>query len=81
MLPFLQDKKQAVAAIMGRRNTDGSMEMGNPDGSSMDGKLEAASELLKALHAKDAKGVMEALESIFELYDNDENEGESNDES
>ena len=71
MLPFL-DKKKVVTMIMGKRHPDGSIEVGSPDGSDLEGKDAAANDLIKAIHSKDAKAVVEALESIFELYDEDE---------
>lgn len=80
-LPFLQDKKRMVAIIMGKRHDDGSVEVGNPDGSPMDGIMSAAADLMKAIHAKDVKMVAEALKSAFEILDEDEPEEMKEEES
>lgn len=49
----------------------------NPEGEGeVDPKLEAAKELIDAVHSKNEKGVVDALESLWELCEQDEPEGE-----
>lgn len=72
MLPFLKPEKVG-AIIVARRKPDGShMAEG---GMAEDGHVEnaellaAATDLVRAVHAKDAKGVAEALEAAFYVCD------------
>ena len=67
MLPYLQQKKIASIAHAVRR-PDGSMEEVEQDDL---GLLEAASDLMAAVHAKDSKAVAAALKAAFEICDSE----------
>jgi hypothetical protein len=67
------DKKKSVSLIMGKL-------MGQPeqapttDGVEQDDSMAvdtAAEELISAIHAKSAKGVVQALKSLMEMMDDD----------
>ena len=67
-LPFLKPKHQA-GLIMEMRKPDGSSEETGTEDESDPGLMSAAEDLIRAIHAKDAKGAMEALKSAFEMMD------------
>lgn len=65
MLPFLKPKPQ-VGLIIENRKPDGNSEKEHEDHDDMG--LEACSEdLIRAVHAKDAKSVAAALRAAFEI--------------
>jgi hypothetical protein len=67
MLPFLKDKKQigsiATTPSTERRKSDGEEEY--------DAMEAAAHDLMTAVHARDTKGIAEALRAAFELADSE----------
>lgn len=74
MLPFLQDKKRFVTAVMGKRNEHNAIEIGPMDEDPSDSKMEAASYLMAAFHSNNIEKLKQALEYCFEVYDVDEDE-------
>ena len=68
MLPFLQPKKQA-SVIIARRKSDGSVEAEHEEGEHVPGVMTAAEDLISAVHARDAKGVADAMKAAFEIMD------------
>lgn len=62
MLPFLQPKKMSTV-IDAKTKPEGGMEDMHHD----DGMMAAAEDLIKAVHAKDTKGVADALMAAKDL--------------
>lgn len=62
LLPFLKNKNDGgIAGISVKtRQPD------NPDETKPDSKLEAAKDLIECIHSKDAEGVMEAFDRMFQ---------------
>ncbi len=71
MLPFLQPKKVgAVISVL--RKEDGSSGGMKEKDEPNPGLMAAAEDLIKAVHAKDAKAVCEALEAAYMECDSDD---------
>jgi len=70
MLPFLQPKK-AAAVMIAKRKPSGSIEPMHEEGEQDPGLMSAAEDLISAVHAKDAKGVADALKAAFEMADSE----------
>lgn len=71
MLPFLKPKNIASVIVASRTPDGGTETKGTMD--EMDpGLMSVAEDLIQAVHAKDAKGVVEALKSAQELLDVDD---------
>lgn len=68
MLPFLAPKKQA-GVIIAKRKPDGGIEAMHEEGEHEPGLMAAAEDLISAVHAKDAKGVADAIKAAFEVVD------------
>ena len=68
MLPFLKPKK-VVGVIMAKATKDGSLEISHEEGKLPPEMLEVAQDLMKALEAKDAEGVGQALVAAAHLAD------------
>lgn len=67
-LPFLKPRQQP-GLIVSKRKPDGGSEESHMEGEE-DAGLDACSEdLIRAMHAKDAKGVTSALKAAFEILD------------
>ncbi len=60
---MMGDKKRAIAAILGPHPSEQKEDDG-PDASHA-----VAEELIEALHAKDAAGVVSALRALFDEFD------------
>ncbi len=65
MLPFMQKKSVAGLIIQSRKPDETAEPSDSPDA----GLEAAASDLIDAVHAKDAKGVTAALRAAWELMD------------
>lgn len=69
MLPFLKKQNEASASMPADK------QMRKPDdGAEYDVMHSAAQDLIDAVHAKDVKGVAEALKAAFELADSQPHE-------
>jgi hypothetical protein len=68
MLPFLNPKSMPTVMIAARKPS-GEIKDLHEEGEHDPGFMAAAEDLISAIHAKDAKGVAEALKSAFELSD------------
>lgn len=66
MLPFLQPKKMA-SVIVSSRKSDGSKGPEKEEGEHDPGFMSASEDLISAIHAKDAKGVADALKAAYEM--------------
>jgi hypothetical protein len=64
MLPYLQPKKMA-SVIIARRHADGSHKSSHEEGQHAPELMSCAETLIKAVHAKDAHAVAQALEDAF----------------
>jgi hypothetical protein len=76
MLPFLKPQKVA-SVILAARKPDGSIEIKGEEGEHEPGLIEAAHELINAVHGKDSNAVASALKAAFEIMESephDENE-------
>jgi hypothetical protein len=71
MLPFLAPRKQA-GVIMAKRTPEEKTEVVSEEGEHPPGLMAAAEDLISAVHAKDAKGVADALKAGVECCDYDE---------
>lgn len=65
MLPFLKPR-QMTAIVIAKQKPEGSIE---DQGDPLEGLNVAASDLIKALGAKDAVAVAQALKAAFEICD------------
>lgn len=68
MLPFLAPKK-AASIIMARRKASGGVIAEHEEGEPKPELMACAEDLISSVHAKDAKGVSEALEAAFHILD------------
>lgn len=71
MLPFLKPDKMA-SVVMAARKPDGSLEPKGEEGEMDHGKLSAAEDLIRAIHAKDAKAVAEAMQASYDMCESKE---------
>lgn len=80
MLPFLKPKTVA-GLIISTRKPDGSKTEEHSEDNEDEGLDACASDLIKAIHAKDIKAVSSALKAAFELVDSEPHEegGEGSD--
>lgn len=67
MLPFLMPKKMS-SVIMMKAKKSGGLDPQGEEGENH-ALQSIAEDLIKAVHAKDTMGVMEALEDAFEVLD------------
>jgi hypothetical protein len=68
VLPFLKPK--AVAGlIIAQRKPDGTKEELHSEGNEDAGLEACAEDLIRSIHSKDAKGVMEAMKAAFQLME------------
>ena len=77
---MMDDKKKQVTMIMAKMGKAPEAKETNEAGDEVDDsmpKSAAADELISALHSKDAKGVVEAFESLMELCSGSDYEAES----
>ena len=72
MLPFLKPK-QVAGLIIQKRASDGSKEE-KPEDSQDQGLEAAAEDFIRAVHAKDAKGVAAAFRAAFEMLESEPHE-------
>ncbi len=72
-LPFLKPRN-LVTVLMAKRKPEGGVESTDEPDSSYEGLMAASEQLIKAIDAKDAKAVCEALKDAFTLLDNDDEE-------
>jgi hypothetical protein len=68
MLPFLKPKSVA-GLIISHRKPDGSNQADHMEGDENAALEACAEDLIRAIHAKDAKAAAEALKSAFEIAD------------
>lgn len=66
MLPFIKQKNVA-GVILAKRKPEGGSETVPSEGSEDQGLHMAASDLIDAVHAKDAQAVQSALRSAFQI--------------
>lgn len=66
MLPFLKPK-QAGSVVSIKYDKDGQEPMGE-EGEHHPGLLAAAEDLISSVHAKDSKGVADALKAHYEIH-------------
>lgn len=66
MLPFLRPKHQPTVVEI-KRKPDG--EVSTAEQSEDQGLISCAEDLIKAVHAKDAKGVAQAIKAAVEICD------------
>lgn len=74
MLPFLQPRKQA-GVIIAKRKPEGGIEPMHEEGEHEPGLMAAAEDLISAVHAKDAKGVADAMKAGYECCSYGPSEG------
>lgn len=67
MLPFLKPKQSG--SIVSMKYEDGKQESEGEEGEHSPGILAAAEDLISAVHAKDTKGVADALKAHYEIND------------
>lgn len=72
-LPFLKPDK-AVAVIIARLSDKNKIEVEHAEGEAPPALQEAAEALIRAVHLKDAAGVVEALTDAFKELDNQPHE-------
>jgi hypothetical protein len=70
MLPFLKPKTQ-TGLIISQRKPDGETEEKGMEDQEDMGLMSAAEDLIRAVHAKDAKAVASALRAAFEIVDSE----------
>jgi predicted outer membrane lipoprotein len=63
---IMGDKKKTLTAILGPRSENIGERSEIENGGVEDSLLACAEELISAVHAKDAQGVVEALQAAFE---------------
>lgn len=73
MLPFLKPRQQSGLTISIRK-PDGGSEESHTAGDEDHGLDSCSEDLIKAMHAKDAKGVTSALKAAFEILDSQPHE-------
>lgn len=73
MLPFLKPKSVAGVIISHRLPDGGDQEEGT-EGNENNGLDAAAADLIRAVHAKDEKGVCDALRAAHQILDSEEPE-------
>lgn len=71
MLPFLKNKERGLASvIISKRQPSGSIEEVSQEADDPSAAIEScASDLIKAIEAKDVKAVAAALQAAFEICD------------
>lgn len=70
-LPFLMHRKIATV-ILAKQKPDGTLEPKGEEGEHDPALMSAAEDLIRAVHAKDANAVAEALMAASEILDSDE---------
>ncbi len=70
MIPFMEPKKLA-SVIVAKRKPSGETEIKGEEGEAMPEAVMLAEELIRAVHAKDAEAVAEALEAAFMHFDSE----------
>lgn len=73
MLPFLKPRSQS-GLIVSTRKPDGGSEESHMEGHEDEGLDACSEDLIRAMHAKDTKGVSSALKAAFELLDSEPHE-------
>ena len=71
MLPFLQPKHVA-SVIIAKRTPDGGQEPISEEGEHAPELMQCAEDLIKAVHAKDAKAVAAAMQGAFDHMESQE---------
>ena len=78
MLPFLPAKKQG-SVVVHKVKEDGGLDVGIPEDEKDPGLMAMAEDLIRAVHAKDAAAVVDAMQCAFDMMEtqpHQENEGE-----
>jgi hypothetical protein len=70
MLPFLKPKQ--AGSVVSVKYGEGKQESEGVEGEHSPGHMAAAEDLISAVHAKDAKGVADALKAHHELMESQE---------
>ena len=73
MLPFLKPKMVA-GLIISKRKSDGAPQESHSEGNENEGIEACAEALIRAMHAKDAKGVAAAFKDAFEILESEPHE-------
>lgn len=73
MLPFLKPRPQVGVIVRERKPDGGSKEQGM-EGQDSPGLMACAEDLIRAINSKDARSVMSALKSMFEIMDSEPHE-------
>lgn len=73
MLPFLKPKPVAGVIVATRKPDGDGMDQTDDDQDA--GFMSAAEDLIRSLHAKDAKGVAAAFRAAFDILDSEEAPG------
>lgn len=80
MLPFLKPKPVA-GLIVEHRKPDGSTPESHSEDNADHGLMACAEDLIRATHAKDAKGVADAFRAAFQILDSEDSEAPESDEA
>ena len=79
MLPFLKPK-HISSVIIATHSPEKGIQDEHEEGEEMPGLISASEDLIKAIHAKDAKAVASALKAADDIMDAEQEEEENGDE-
>lgn len=78
MLPFLKPK-QSGSVIQTKSYSDGTNKVDKEEGMHSPGAMAAAEDMISAVHAKDSKGVADAMRAHHDMMMSEENDAFSMD--